>query len=105
MTDPQGGGNDTFTITGITNGAINTGSNSYVSLNNTSAGFAGSSVTLSNSNRTVTVTVGATCTGTACSTLSTNTTAASFTYVASTTIADPSANVTTGTRPTTLRLF
>ncbi len=61
-TDPNGGGNDTLTITGLTSGADGLGANTYINTNNTSAAFASS--TLGVSGATVTATVAGACTGT-----------------------------------------
>ncbi|HVD15054.1 MAG TPA: hypothetical protein VNK73_11475, partial [Actinomycetota bacterium] len=60
--DPNGGGDDLLDITGITDGELDTGTNGYISSNNSSASFASSTVTLSTN--TVTVSVAGTCTGT-----------------------------------------
>ena len=43
-TDPKGGGNDTLTITSLTNGARALGANNYVNVNNTSASFGASTL-------------------------------------------------------------
>jgi hypothetical protein len=63
-TDPSGGGNDTLSIPGLTNGALNTGSNTYVPGNNSSATFNASTLVLSNGNKTLTATVAGTAAGT-----------------------------------------
>jgi hypothetical protein len=105
LTDPSTTGNDTLTITGITSGARSTGSNGYLLTDNTVADFAASPVTLSADLRTITVTVGPTCTGTGCAGLGTVAANASFSYIAATTITDPGANVTLGTKSTAIRLF
>lgn len=71
MADPAGGGSDTLTVPGLFSGARSTGSNSYVTANNTAAAFAGSALSLSTDRRTVTVTVGPSCAGTGCAGLGT----------------------------------
>jgi hypothetical protein len=105
MTDPNGTGNDTLTIAGITSGALKTGSNGYVLTNNTSAAFAGSTVTLSADRKTVTVTVGPTCSGTGCATLGSVTTTPTLAFIAATTLTDAAGNTAVGTRSTAIRLF
>ncbi len=71
MVDPSGGGSDTIAVPGLFNGARSTGSNSYVGTNNTSAAFAASPMTVSADRRTITVTVGPSCSGTGCASLGT----------------------------------
>jgi prepilin-type N-terminal cleavage/methylation domain-containing protein len=59
-TDPSGSGNDTMQITGFTNGALDMGSNGYISGNAKAVSFAGS---VASSGATATVTITGTCTG------------------------------------------
>lgn len=106
MTDPPGGGSDTITITGMFNGARSTGSNNYLSTNNSSASFATSPLALSGDRRTITVTVGPTCTGTGCAGIATNGTAAAVSSLLTTTLLDAAGNApTTTARNITYRLF
>jgi hypothetical protein len=60
-TDPSGTGDDTLSITGITNNGRDTGSDGYVTRNNVSVSFASSTVALSGG--AVTVTVAGACSG------------------------------------------
>jgi hypothetical protein len=106
LTDPSGNGNDTLTISGITSGALATGSNNYMSTDNTSAAFSSSTVALSNGNKTVTITVGGTCAGTGCATIGTQGSAVNLVFLAATTLTDVAANTATTTSKTfSLRLF
>ena len=63
-TDPSGGGNDTITIPGLTDGALDSGSGGYILNNNTSKSFSGSTLVLSNGDKSLTTTVGTTAGGT-----------------------------------------
>lgn len=106
ITDPAGTGNDTLTMTAISNGAGSLGTNSYVTADNTVATFLNSPVALSNANKTVTVTVGPTCSGTGCASIATNGTAATYSYVAATTITDVAGNVAaTAAKTNSMRAF
>ena len=106
MTDPNGGGSDTLTIGGLLSGARSTGSNSYVSTNNVSADFAASPFTLSPDRKTVTVTVGPTCSNTGCAGIGTNTTAAAVSILLDPALLDAAGNApTTTARSITYRLF
>ena len=106
MTDPSGSGSDTLTIGGLFNGARSTGSNSYISTNNVSADFAASPFTLSGDRKTITVTVGPTCSNAGCAGIGTNTTAASVSVLLDPTLVDVAGNApTTTARGITYRLF
>ena len=103
--DPAGAGFDTLNITGLTNGNLSTGSDTYITVDGTNAAFASSTIALTNNNTTATVTVGGTCQGTACVALGLNLTATSFGFTAAPTLTDPAANIAAGTLSATLRLF
>ncbi|MFZ4717947.1 MAG: hypothetical protein ACOYMR_00895 [Ilumatobacteraceae bacterium] len=106
VSDPVGNGNDTLTISGITSGARSMGSNNYLSSDGGVAAFAASPLTLSNANRTVTVTVGPMCSGTGCAFLTAPTTTPNFSYLAATTLRDTAANAPiTSARSFGVRLF
>jgi hypothetical protein len=66
LDDPVGGTVDNLLIPGILSGPRSTGSNSYIVIDGTSAAFDGSTVLLSEDRKTITITVGPTCAGTAC---------------------------------------
>jgi hypothetical protein len=105
LADPAGSGNDTLTLSGITNGARNTGSGSYITADNTAASYT-STVTLSADRKTITVTVGSTCSGTGCTALGTVTSAASLSMSAAATLKDAAAVVANTTAVTvSIRLF
>jgi hypothetical protein len=91
LTDPNTTASDTLTVTGFTNGARSTGGNGYVSTNNVSYSFASSSVSYTNGNRTVVITIGPTCSGT-CAAIATQTTNATFSFLAATTFRDLGGN-------------
>lgn len=106
LADPTGGGNDTLSVVGVTNGARNTGSNSYVSTNGASAAFAASVVTRSDGDRTVTVTLGATCSGSGCAALAAPAASANLSFLAATTLRDLAGNApVTAARNFSIRLF
>jgi hypothetical protein len=106
VTDPVGAGNDTLTLTGVSNGARTTGSNNYLTLDGGVAAFASSPVALGAGNKTITVTVGPTCTGTGCASLVAIATVANYSFVAATTLLDVGANIPlTTARTASLRLF
>jgi len=102
-TDPTGGGNDTLTITGLTNGARALGANSYINTNNTSAAFASS--TLGVAGATVTATVAGACTGTCGANIRAG--QGAFAFAPATSITDAAGNAATGTLTTvaTFRVF
>ena len=92
---------DTLSMTGVSNGAGATGGTSYVT-NASTASFA-SSVSIGSA--TITVTVGA-CTGTGCAALGTQSTVATYSYVAAATLTDAAANAASQVAKTvSLRLF
>jgi hypothetical protein len=106
LTDPAGAGNDTLSITGILNGARDTGSPDHITTNNRTASFAASTVALSSGNRAVTVTVGPTCSGTGCGSIGTVLAATNLSVLAATTITDVAANLPdTTARTFSIRLF
>jgi len=108
LTDPSGTGNDTLSIANILNGARTTGSNLNISLDNSSATFAGSTVALTNSDRTITITitVAGACSGTACGSIGTATAATNLSFLAATTLTDPAGNLPVTTAQNfSLRLF
>jgi hypothetical protein len=102
-TDPSGGGNDTLTITSLTNAARSLGANTYVATDNTSAAFASS--TLSLAGATVTATVAGACTGTCGANLTAGQGALAF--AAATSLTDPAGNAAAGALTTvaTFRAF
>ncbi|HYN32506.1 MAG TPA: hypothetical protein VES40_07765 [Ilumatobacteraceae bacterium] len=106
LTDPTGTGNDTLTMLGVSNAARSLGSNNYITLDTGVASFAGSAVTLGNSNRTVTVTIGASCTGTGCAAIGQQLTNANYSFVAAPTLTDTTGNTAaTAARTQSIRLF
>ncbi len=106
LTDPVGAGNDTLTMVGVSNGARTMGANNYITNDGAVASFASSSVSLSNANKTITITVGPSCTGTGCSPLGQQTTNATYSYVASTTLTDVAGNLAaTAAKTQSIRLF
>jgi hypothetical protein len=106
MADPAGGGNDTLTMVGVTNGARRLGSNNYITLDAGVASFANSPVALGNSDRTVTVTVGPTCAGTGCGALGQQTTNANYSFLAAPTLTDTAGNTaSTAARTQSIRMF
>ena len=100
--DPPGGGNDTLTIAGVST-ASNTGSNAYVSGNNSNGTFASSTRTVTGS--TITVTVAGACTGSCGANLTAGTGALAFVPVVG--ITDAAGNAAAGSFTTAagFRLF
>ncbi|HVN62441.1 MAG TPA: hypothetical protein VMT59_14370 [Gaiellaceae bacterium] len=101
-TDPTAG-NDTITITSLTNGARNLGGNGYINTNNTSAAFLAS--TLGVAGATVTATVAGSCTGTCGANITAGTGA--FAYAPAASITDAAGNAAAGALTTagTFRVF
>ena len=87
-TDPSGAGNDTLTISGITNGARSTGSDSYITLDGGIADFNPSSTTLSNGDTAITVTVAGSCANTGCAAIGQATVAGSFSFAPAASLTD-----------------
>ena len=73
--------------------------------NNVSASFASSPVALSNGDRTITVTVGPTCSGNGCSGIATAVPGGNLSWLTANTITDVAGNVPTVTFTTEIRLF
>ena len=106
LTDPSGTGNDTLSLTGLLAAAASTGTNLHISTNDTSATFAGSAVSLGGSGRTVTVAVGATCTGTGCSAIGQATASTTLSVVPAATVTDLIGNTAAAVARTfSIRLF
>jgi hypothetical protein len=91
LTDPVGAGNDTLTMSGLSNGAGTTGTTNHVTFDGGVAAFANSAVALSNANKTITVTVGAACAGTGCPT--TAGAVGTYSFLAAPTLTDVASNV------------
>ncbi len=89
LTGSAGNANDMLTIAGVSNGPGDMGSKAYVRGGRV-VPFADSTAVLSNSNRTITVTLA--CTPTACPDLKQGGSAADYTYVAATTLTDVAGN-------------
>ena len=105
LTAPVGGGNNTLSIGGITNGALSLGTTGYVTAPGTSASFAASTVALSNLNRTITVTVAGACTGTGCGALGAPAVAGTFTYQPSPALKGVAGISAVGSVAVTTRIF
>jgi hypothetical protein len=106
LTDPSGAGNDTLSVTGIGNGELNTGSDGYITADNSAAAYAGSALTLSNANKTVTATVGPTCSGGGCGNKrGTVTSNPSLVFVPSPALTDAAGNAATGALTVSISLF
>jgi hypothetical protein len=104
VTDPSGTGNDRLSLAGISAASRTLGANGYELTNNSSAVFAASSVAVTNSSRTITVTVGATCTGVGCAGLGTQGSAANYSFLAATTLTDTAGNTSTRALVVSLRM-
>ena len=96
-------GNTTYAISGLTNGAQDTGANVYLALPSGTTvhtvNFAGT-FTLSNSNRTITFTVTGACSG-SCTALITTAKNGGWKYAPATTLRDLAGNVPTGSYTST----
>jgi len=97
ITDPLGAGNDTLTMVGVSDGARTLGATGYVTTDNSTASFASSAVTLLTSNTVIRVTVGATCSGTGCAGIATQTTNGTYSFLAAPTITDLAGNSASAT--------
>jgi hypothetical protein len=102
--DPQGNGSDYLDITGITDGLRNTGTNGYITKNKQTASF-DSTVALSNSNKTITITVGPACAGAGCASIGTVAATPNLSWLTATTITDVAGNIPTVTFTQAIRLF
>jgi hypothetical protein len=106
LTDPVGSSNDTLTMVGVSNGARTMGANNYITNEGAVASFASSAVSLSNANKTITITVGPACSDTGCSPLGQQTINATYSYVAATTLTDVAGNLAaTAAKTQSIRLF
>ena len=87
-------------------GARTTGGANYITVDGAVASYANSTVTLSNANRTLTVTIAATCTGTGCAALGQQTTNATYSFIAATTLTDVAGNLAaTAAKTQSIRLY
>lgn len=101
FTDPVGAGNDTMAVAGISNGPGTTGGTGYVTVDGASVVF---NATATVSGTVVTVTLGTCASG--CSALGQQTSNATYSYVAATTLVDAAGNApSTVARTVTTRLF
>jgi hypothetical protein len=96
-TDPQGSGNDTISMSGITSGALTTNSNNYNTANTSTVQFTGA-VSKSGNNVTVTLANPLTCVPVGCLTLGIVTGETAWTFTPATSLADAAGNTATGTR-------
>ncbi|MDT4989531.1 MAG: hypothetical protein QOI74_3625, partial [Micromonosporaceae bacterium] len=103
--DPAGAGNDTLTITGITLGARSLGSDSYITPDGGVVDFTSSTTALSNTNTTITVTVGGACQNTGCAGIAQNLTIATLSFAPAATLTDSAASPAAGVRTDLLRVF
>ena len=92
-TDPNGNGNDTVQIPGITSGPATTNSDTYITSNDSSATFAAVAAAVGN---TVVVTLGAPTCG-LCTNVSAGNDASAFSITVSTSLGDANGNLATGT--------
>jgi len=97
ITDPVGAGNDTLTMVGISNGARTLGATGYVTTDGGVASFASSPVTLLTGNTVIRVTVDATCAGTGCAGIATQTANGTYSFLAATSITDNAGNAASTT--------
>jgi hypothetical protein len=103
-TDPFFSSTDTLSISGLTNGARDTGANGYVNGNFNSFQFSGSTLVKSNGDRTITATVAGSCSGD-CTDIGTQGTPANFNFQATSSIQDAAGNGAVGTLIVAIRLF
>ncbi len=97
ITDPLGTGNDTLTMVGVSDGARTLGATGYVTTDGGVASFAASTVALLTSNTVIRVTVGATCSGTGCAGIATQTSNGTYSYLAAPSITDLAGNAASTT--------
>lgn len=106
LRDPNGGGSDRLTVPGLFSGERSTGSNGYITTNNRVAGFAASPLSLSPDRRTVTVTVGPSCSGNGCGSLGTAPSAGNVSTLLDPSLLDDAGNLPlTAARNISFRLF
>ena len=101
LTLTNGVGNDTFALSGLTNGALSTGTTGWVKNGKTIT--YGVTYLLSTGNTRITATVGTCISG--CGNAGTFAGTGSITFVPAPTLKDPAANVATGTKSVALKLF
>lgn len=109
QTDPRGAGNDTLTISGISNGALNSGSDGYIQRDDSSNSFAASTVALSSESRVLTVTVAGICSPLigldGCGTNVTSGGPGTLVFVPSPSLTDSAGNAAAGAGSAAFRLF
>jgi uncharacterized repeat protein (TIGR01451 family) len=104
LSDPAGPGNDTLTVGSFITGAMDLGSDGFVTADGTSASWASSPLVYSSAGDSVTVRIGGACTGAGCSALG-NVKNVTVTYTPSPTITDPAGNPAGGTFTKTQTMF
>lgn len=104
QTDPSGAGNDTMTLVGLTNGAIDIGSDDYVTPDGGSIVYLDSQLALQNDNKNIKSTIVGSCSGTACGQNGPGATAP-VTFAPEPTLRDPFGNPAAGTLVQVLQLF
>jgi uncharacterized repeat protein (TIGR01451 family) len=105
ITDPSGSGNDRLTIPNFIQGAMDLGSNAYLSLDGGSATWAGSELLLTGAAQdTLTIRLYGPCTGSGCSALSAAS-SVTVTYMPSGLIQDAVGNVAAGSFVKQQRMF
>lgn len=102
LTDASASATDLLTISGVSAADRALGGNDYIATNKV-ATFTASAVTLSISNRTITVVLGL-CGG-ACSSLGQQATPGTYSYLPAASITDPAGNTSTAVRTVSIRLF